>query len=593
MKKISIYLITVITSLSAVTFAAQPDLDALFSLSVNPSALEVEQGSSTVIDVTLTVAPEHFVYQERTSVSVETPEETGIPGVEVGSTFAPEPELKKDPFDGEMKPIYKGTVNFRVPLSVSGNAESGTREIPVVVRYQGCSQSMCYFPQTKNIPVTLTIIEGDGAPNAAPMQDRLTISGETAQTGSDLENWLSKGYLFTYILVFFFGVLTSLTPCVYPLIPITVTIFGARDSENKMQAFSLALTYVLGIAFMYSTLGFAAARTGAVFGQIMSNPWVIGGIAVFFASMGASMLGAFEFQLPSSWQSRLGQVGGKGYISAYLMGLVAGIVAAPCTGPVLAGILAYVAKEGNPVFGVSLLFVYSLGLGLLFLVIGTFSGFLSKLPKSGGWMEGVKSVFGIILFACALYFLKDVFKVLRVPLSSSLMTYAFAFVLLVTGIALGAVHLSFHTPDRFPKIKKSVGVVFCIIALYVGFGSLTVVEAGNVEWFKTLDEGFAAAREKGKPVMIDFYADWCVVCKEIDAKTYADKRVGEALKRFVNIKIDLTAKNEENTRISEMYAIVGLPLIVFLDSKQDRLPQKRIDGFIDSQEFLRHIEDIR
>ncbi len=581
-----------VTVLSISSFAAQPDLDSLFSISVQPPDSDIKQGNASVIEVTLAIALDHFVYREHTTVSLTSADGNTIAGIEVGSPEYPEPKMKEDPFDGKMKPIYDGTVQFEVPFTVQGNAELGEREGKIVFQYQGCSPDMCFFPQTREFPVSFTITEGSGTAAPSSLEAQRSASMATTQSGSKLENWLSKGYLFTYLIVFFFGILTSFTPCVYPLIPITVTIFGARDTDSRMQAFSLALTYVLGIAMMYSALGFAAARTGAVFGQIMSNPWVISGIAALFVALGASMLGAFELQLPSSWQSHLSQVGGKGYGSAFLMGLVAGIVAAPCTGPVLAGILAYVATEGNPVFGVSLLFVYSLGLGMLFLIIGTFSGLISKLPRSGRWMENVKSMFGIILFACALYFLKDVFKVLRAPLSPTLFSYVTAIVLLVIGIVLGAVHLSFHTPNVIQKLKKSVGVVLSVFALYLGFGSLTAVEASEVDWYYDLERGLEIAKKEGKPVMIDFYADWCVVCKEIDAKTYSDEQVGEALDRFVNIKVDLTADNEKNDRISKEYNIVGLPLIVFYNSEHKRLTNKRIDGFIGPEDFLEHIEDI-
>ncbi|RJP23117.1 MAG: protein-disulfide reductase DsbD [Candidatus Omnitrophota bacterium] len=572
------------------TNAAQPDLDSLFTTSVQESRPAVEQGRTGFFEARLTIAPEHYVYQEQTTITAQ-PVETGdVAGIQFDSPSYPQPKMKQDPFLGEMKAIYDDSVTLRIPFTVASDASLGERHFNIVIKYQGCSPLMCYMPQTRTFPVMLEIQKGTGKP--MDVTPAITSVSPTSKPSDGFEFWLSKGYIFTYVLVFLFGILTSMTPCVYPLIPITVTIFGARNTSSKTEAFTLALTYVLGIAFMYSTLGFAAARTGAVFGQIMSNPWVIGAIAAFFVALGASMLGAFELQLPSSWQSRLGQVGGRGYASAFFMGLVAGVVAAPCTGPVLAGILAYVAKEGNAAFGVSLLFVYSLGLGMLFLLIGTFSGLISRLPKSGGWMEGVKSVFGIILFACALYFLKDVAKILRAPLSFSIATYAIAFVMLIAGIVLGAVHLSFHHSSIIHKVRKSAGVFFCVLALYIGFGSLTVVEAGAVNWHTSLEEGLALARAENKPVMIDFYADWCVVCKEIDAKTFTKEQVGNALNRFVTIKVDLTAQTEENERISKEYEIVGLPLIVFQDSKQNRLRDKRIDGFIGPDDFLKHIEDI-
>ncbi|MFL5302628.1 MAG: cytochrome c biogenesis protein CcdA, partial [Anaeromyxobacteraceae bacterium] len=246
---------------------------------------------------------------------------------------------------------------------------------------------------------------------------RLAVSGGTgAANDLGLGAQLAQGSLVAFAIAFAGGVLTSLTPCVYPLIPITVSIFGARSSKSRGQAMALSGLYVLGIAATYSALGASAALTGKAFGTVMQNGWVLALVAAVFLVMAASMFGAFELQLPASLQAKLSAVGGAGYAGALAMGLVAGLIAAPCTGPVLAAALAFVATKGSVPYGVAIMFAYALGIGLLFFVLGAFS---VSLPKSGAWMDTVKAVFGVALLAMAGVYLKDAFPALRTLFSTA------------------------------------------------------------------------------------------------------------------------------------------------------------------------------
>ena len=572
--------------------AQQADMDALFSWEVQLSREEIPQGASAFIDLNLSVEDEHYIYRDMTSISLADSEV-----VNAAEPVFPDPVMKMDPFENKEKEVYEGTATFRIPITVKPDAPTGTHTVEVNLQYQGCSPSLCYFPQNRTYPVEITVAEGSGV-SAPPVTDATAAGagsptvGTTSASGNMVEGWLQQGLLIAFGLAFVFGLLTCLTPCVYPLIPITVTIFGARETKSTFQAFLLASIYVLGIALMYSLLGLIAASTGAMFGSVMSNPWVIGSIALIFIVMGVSMLGAFDLAVPSGVQAKLTQIGGKGFGSAFIMGTVAGVIAAPCTGPVLAGILAYVATQATPWFGFSLLFIYALGLGLPFLVLGTFSGLISKMPKSGAWMEHVKSVFGIILFVAALYFLKDVFPVLKSPLTYSTTTFIVSGVLLLIGLGMGAVHYSFHSPNFRKRLQKGLGVVCSVAALYVGVGSLTAVQASEVEWVKDLQAGLAMAEEQNKPVMIDFSADWCSVCHEIEATTFSDPQVGAALSDFVTIKVDLTQTNARNTEIQKEYGITGLPWIVFINSEGERLSDKTVTGYIGPDDFLERIEGI-
>ena len=582
---VSIWIIAALISTSA--WAQRVNLDEIFQWSAELPKSEIAQGESAYIIAKLTVKPEHWTYKDMTTIALE---ESAI--AFPGEASLPASHTKLDPFENIEKEIYDGESEFRLPITIQPNAAPGVHSVTLVVNYQGCSQLVCYFPTTKEYPFSVTVTENANAGMYVSDQANNGAAAVTSEAKSEVEKYLAQSLVLAFVFIFLSGIATCATPCVFPLIPITVTLFGAREAKSTAHAFTLALTYVLGIVATYSTLGFVAAYTGSLFGQVMSNPLVIGVVATIFIAMGVSMFGAFELQLPSSWSAKLTSVGGRGYAGALIMGLVAGVIAAPCTGPVLVGLLAYVAKEANPVFGLSLLMVYAFGLGMPFLILGTFSGLITKLPKSGAWMENVKSVFGILLFTAALYFLKDVVPPLKDVLFNSTPAFIAATVIFVIGLSLGAVHLSFHTTNMMNRLRKGTGVVLCTAALFMIFGGLTVVEAKNVGWVHDLDTGLAAAREQNKPVMIDFYADWCTVCKEIEAQTFSNDEVGNALKRFVTIKVNLDEAKNKNA-IQKKYNIYGLPWITFYDSKGNHLPNETNTGFIGPGEFLQHVNAIQ
>ncbi len=232
-------------------------------------------------------------------------------------------------------------------------------------------------------------------------------SGQTVESEFDIEKILKeKGLIAGILLAFLAGLFASLTPCVYPLIPITIGLFGAQDTASKFQGFKRSTIYVLGIAVTYTLLGVTAAWFGSVFGGAMQSPWVLSGIALLFIVLGTSSIGLFEIQVPGSIQTKLSQTSGNGAKKAFIMGLVAGIIAAPCVGPIVAGILLYVAQTQDPLLGALLLFSFSIGMGQLFLVLGTFSSMINNLPKSGGWLDASKVVFGAVFWGVAIYYLR-------------------------------------------------------------------------------------------------------------------------------------------------------------------------------------------
>ena len=426
------------------------------------------------------------------------------------------------------------------------------------------------------------------------------LGGRGAGSDLGLGQLLGEGSVLAFAAAFAGGVLTSLTPCVYPLIPITVSLFGARQARSRAQAMALSSLYVLGIAVTYSALGATAALTGKAFGAALQNRYLLLAVAVVFLAMAASMFGAFEMNLPPSLQARLSRVGGKGYAGALGMGLVAGLIAAPCTGPVLAAALAYVASRGSLAFGVAIMFVYALGIGLLFFLLGAFS---FALPKSGPWMDTVKSVFGVALIALALVYLRDLWPGLARLYSPGALAALLAALAGAAGVLLGALGGTFEGPLG-SRLRKGAGVALLALAAFyaVGVGEARSGEAGSgIAWMVNREaEGLARARAEGKPVIIDFWGDWCAACKELDRTAWSDPRVEKEAEQFVAIKVDNSADQMADPKTSAMvdevmtkYGIVGQPTVVFIDARGRELPpDERVLGVVSADEMLGRLKAV-
>jgi len=397
---------------------------------------------------------------------------------------------------------------------------------------------------------------------------------------------LAHGYLWAFGAVFVGGFLTSLTPCVYPMIGITMSIFGARGEDvPRSRAMMLAATYVAGIGVMYSTLGVSVALAGRQFGTFMASPRVMIPIALLLVALASSMFGAFELALPSGLQQRLSGVGGKGFVGAFLMGLVGGIIAAPCTGPVLASVLAFVSTTRSVMLGGSLLFTYALGMGVLFFLIAAFA---VSLPKSGAWMEAVKGVFGVAMVVLALYFLRNVSAPLRELGRPTTTWLAGCLALAVAGAALGAIHLSFHDGLAI-KLRKGLGVALMVAGLFGTVGWVLAPKADahapELAWVRGEAAGVKAAQAQHKPVFLDFYADWCLPCKELELKTFSHPEVARMLQQFTLVKVDCTTDDDPVVvDAKKRYQAETLPTLALLDANGKL--QRKIDHFVEPDELL-------
>jgi thiol:disulfide interchange protein DsbD len=482
------------------------------------------------------------------------------------------PQGIKDKF-GE---VYKGVIHVRIPFKTTPAAVPGAITLSAKVTIQQCgeSQGVCYPPEDVRVETRLLVREGrQAAPEPAEAGSK-DIAGRVSDA-------LAKGTATAFLLVFLGGLLTGFTPCVYPMIPITIAVIGAQASGKKLSGFIISLFYVLGIGVTFSVLGMIAAKTGSLFGSAMNHPILKVVISVIFLVMGLSMLGAFVMQMPPALAARFHGKKRKGFFGAFLTGMVAGLIVSPCISPLLVVILAWVAKSGSLPLGFGLLFTFAMGLGVLFIIIGTFSGALRALPKSGFWMEWIERGFGILLVTLAVVFVKPVVS-----------PFFYSCLWAVTLVFYGTFSGAFTPLDRESggrqKTGKAVSVLLVMaggIMLFQAFtggawnraihsgtgnetgtGTESAVSSG-IPWISSETEAFRAAEASGRYVLLDFYAEWCAACRELDQRTWPDAEVQKAAAGFIPVRMDMTGKNELNAGIQKKYHIIGMPTVIVADSR--------------------------
>ena len=408
--------------------------------------------------------------------------------------------------------------------------------------------------------------------------------------GAAFEAALTSGnYALALPLIYLVGLATALTPCVYPMIAITVSVFGARQAKTKTEGALLSTAYVLGMAGLLTPLGVVVALTGGVFGAWLASPVVLISFAVLFFALGLSMFGLYQLNLPPALQNRLAQMGGIGLKGAFVLGFAMALIATPCTGPAIGFLLGWIATTRNVAMGASAMFTFALGLGTLFWIVGTFA---VTLPKSGRWMESVKSVFGIVLTVMALYWVRDLIPGLMDHFERTPAVLGAALGLLAVGLALGAVHLDFHEPSPTVRARKALGIV---LATAGGFGVVgwLITPAGSLEWREDFAAAIAEARASHRPYLVDFGASWCGACGELERNTFADPAVMREGARFVAVHVDLSPGQDtpDKQALLRGYGQRGLPLVVLHGS--DGAEVSRVTEFMEADAFLARMREVR
>ncbi|TMP38088.1 protein-disulfide reductase DsbD [Pseudoalteromonas citrea] len=536
------------------------------------------------------IEPGYYIYQKKLEI-IAKEAEIKIPDFADG-------EIIEDEFFGKT-PVYFDS--FSVVSKLSDIKDDAV----VKVRYQGCAEAgLCYPPEVITIPLTKlvnTIAETSTGNNSAPVaQDTTTIGGENKEL-SFAEQLAQQSFLTNLAIFFAVGVGLAFTPCVFPMFPILSSLIAGQQGLSTKKAFRLSFVYIQGMAVTYAALGLVVAALGGQVQGYIQHPAVLISFSLLFVLLAMSMFGWYEIKLPSSMMNKLTSVSNKqqggSYFGVFSMGVLSGLIASPCTTAPLSAALLYVAQSGDYVVGGVTLYVLSLGMGLPLLLLGTSGGKL--LPKAGGWMEQVKTLFGFIMLVVPLILLERILD--------------FDTILLLAAGLMAATALYLHywqSTQTAGKLKTllwaSASVLLLVSALTTKHVLLpnqnTIVQSADAVSKKefnliadlaALKTATNEANDNGQIAMVDLYADWCVACKEFEKYSFPAENVQAEFKHFSLLKLDLTETNETSIEIMEEYTVFGLPSILFFDKQGNEVPELRVTGFLDADDFAAHLQKVR
>lgn len=538
----------------------------------------------------------YYLYQERLSVAGEK--------VSLGELQMEDGTPHKDEFFGDVH-IYTQPLFVNVPMH---DWQDGAR---VVVQYQGCAKAgFCYPPETRVIPINAftssnsdsttatTASKAEQAPTATPPAAQSSTSGDTPSAPVTQQDRLAANLAdnwWTPLLFLALGVGLAFTPCVLPMYPILTSIVLGSGKLSQRRALGLSFVYVQGMALTYTLLGLVVASAGMQFQAAMQHPYVLIGLSVLFIALALSMFGLYSLQLPSSVQTWLNNLSNKqqGGSSAgvFAMGAISGLVCSPCTTAPLSGALLYVAQSGDLLTGGIALYALAMGMGIPLILVAVFGNKL--LPKAGGWMDRVKTLFGFILLAAPIFLLERIMPEMWSTI-------------LWSALGIAAFGWLYHIKNslEFGGWKQSAVGIIAVLGLLASaqpilnywFGnSTTKTQQATVSFTRIanvaeLEEQLALAKAAGKPVMLDFYADWCVACKEFEKYTFHDPSVEAKLQDFVLLQADVTKNQVQDIELLKHMSVLGLPTIEFWDASGEHVSNARLTGFMQAEPFLEHIK---
>jgi len=540
------------------------------TLSFEPDTENLVRGAPVGLDIIADIAAGWHIQAHKptekylipTVLEIEAP-----PGVKVHEVNYPRPDTASFRFaPGKEFLVYAGKLGLASALELAAEYAAAKVPIKARLRYQACDDENCLPPATAEAEMVFGVGDGTGT---APASKK-----PAAGVDSRIEGWLkSYGYGVTFLLVAFLGLGLNLTPCVYPLISVTVSFFGTQAHGSTSRALILALFYVFGIAVTFSALGVAAALSGGLFGAALQKPVVLLFIAALMVLLALSCFGFYTLQPPPAVMRVAGSAA-TGALGAVFMGLTMGIVAAPCVGPAVLGLLTFVASRQDPLLGLALFGALSAGLGAPYLVLAVAAPSLRSLPRSGGWLMWVEHVFGFVLLGLAVYFIKPL-------LPPNVRDFALPALVLAASVHLGFFDPAGATLPYFSRLRHFAGVAGIAVALWMGWPSHT---GTPIRWLPYSDAALAEAKSAGAPVVIDVEAEWCLPCKEMDATTFRHPEVTAEAEKFRMMKLDMTQEGGENDRLTEMFLIRGVPTTLFLGPDGEEVERKV--GFVSAEDML-------
>ncbi len=586
------------------------DLGSSLGLNSQPEFLDPEDAffysaeviNSHTIRANFDIVDDYYLYKDKFEFTIE-----GAEGITIISAIGSKGKEKDDEFFGLME-VYYGKANFTITLQ-----HTLTNETPItlVARYQGCADAgLCYPPVSSQIGLLLPAGDGTAPDRATSPLNSAPLLSEQDQLADDLANssvWL------TIATFFGLGLLLAFTPCVFPMIPILSSIIvGQGEKITTRRAFTLSLVYVLAMALTYTIAGVFAGIFGENLQIMLQNVWVLGSFSIVFIALAMSMFGFYELQLPNALQSKLSKISnsqqGGTLAGTAIMGFLSALIVGPCIAPPLAGALIYIGQSGDALLGGMALFALSMGMGVPLLVIGASAGKL--LPRAGDWMNNIKAVFGVMLLAVAIWMLERI-----IPASATLALWAI--LLIGSSIYLGALEPVGISGSGWKKLWKGVGLTLLI------YGSLLLIGAASgakdplqplqgvslaasdssaqsdklsfkiVKSEEDLQRELAFAKQNNQPVMLDFYADWCISCKEMERYTFSDPQVKAALSGFHLLKADVTANDADDKTLLKRFDLIGPPSIIFYDRSGQEQRNLRLVGFMEATAFRQHAELVR